>query len=757
MSSVQYKTRGGSSPYGKPRIYFTCHPKDFEQYFEQISKQILNLQNCVIYYRKPNDCNYSSDSNSIVEDERLDLNKMQLFVIPITNNLLTENNNVIESDYPYAINNKIPVLSIMCENDLDKEYYKLFGKIQYILFHELKTNQQKLELYLNKVLANDTLLKSIHNVFDKRIFISYRRDDKEQAKKIITEIHKLPEFYNTATWYDDYILPEDVFPEVISESILNSDIFMLLVSPRLINLPNYVHSDEYPLACKNNKTIIPISIEKTDLSELYRVYEKLENYLPTSFQESNEHVCFNMNDTNLLKQALMSCFTEEKLKQSLTPQDEYYLGVAYLLGIEVEVNKIRGVLYIKKAAKRGCVEAVKKLIDMYGNGVGVEIDREKQIDWMYYLCNLYRCNYKKEPNISNLFMVLTAYSILAEKLFLSGYLSESIKTTRKNLSAAKALVENTLYNIHLNSDHAKLAYLQTIYCWYSEQLSIMGSRLIAQKNHNSAEELFIESNKYLLKMKNGDDDTNFKFVNELTNKYNINIKDSTGLAHDISQNYNCLGQIKRFQKDYELAIHYYKAASDCVFELAKEYVSKSFFVPKDFFKEFESYKKFNSCIRYNANLIMYSFIDSKIEMEWCKYKLYNDDISAMQQLLKLIELTKAFCVEGEDERFLALIATAYQHLAVVSFEKQIKKSYEYINIALTINKYITHTLNKTVYNHNLYNDEQILLSVINKMKRLGLKNNSFHLTVEGLINEWNDNSQYTLSELFESLEENDDF
>lgn len=31
-----YKTRGNSSPKNKPKVYFTCHPDDFERFFEKI-------------------------------------------------------------------------------------------------------------------------------------------------------------------------------------------------------------------------------------------------------------------------------------------------------------------------------------------------------------------------------------------------------------------------------------------------------------------------------------------------------------------------------------------------------------------------------------------------------------------------------------------------------------------------------------------------------------------------------------------------
>lgn len=47
MAKSRYKTRGMSSPQGKPRAYFCCHPADFQTYFETVSNEVLvKQQNC---------------------------------------------------------------------------------------------------------------------------------------------------------------------------------------------------------------------------------------------------------------------------------------------------------------------------------------------------------------------------------------------------------------------------------------------------------------------------------------------------------------------------------------------------------------------------------------------------------------------------------------------------------------------------------------------------------------------------------------
>ena len=99
-----YKTIDNVNPRGKRGIFFTCHPDDFDKYFEIISEDILKIRDCAIYYTQ--DLNQDlSDDNATV-----DLQRMSLFVIPVTKKLLTENNIAIDHDLNFAKENHIPIL-----------------------------------------------------------------------------------------------------------------------------------------------------------------------------------------------------------------------------------------------------------------------------------------------------------------------------------------------------------------------------------------------------------------------------------------------------------------------------------------------------------------------------------------------------------------------------------------------------------------------------------------------------------------------
>lgn len=50
MSDLLYRTRGMVNPKGKPRVYFTCHPDDFDKSFNKVCKDIFKTHDCAIFY-----------------------------------------------------------------------------------------------------------------------------------------------------------------------------------------------------------------------------------------------------------------------------------------------------------------------------------------------------------------------------------------------------------------------------------------------------------------------------------------------------------------------------------------------------------------------------------------------------------------------------------------------------------------------------------------------------------------------------------
>ncbi|MCR4750706.1 MAG: hypothetical protein K5852_00250 [Eubacterium sp.] len=149
---MKYKTRGMSSPNNKARVYFTCHPDDFGKHFQRITDAILNEQNCAIWYMDPDE---AIDEGSYCEE----LERMQLFVLPVTRAFLETENRARNMDYAYAAEHHKPVLPVMVESGLAAEFSRICGDRHIVdeTSHDstARTYEERLSEFLRTVLIGD--------------------------------------------------------------------------------------------------------------------------------------------------------------------------------------------------------------------------------------------------------------------------------------------------------------------------------------------------------------------------------------------------------------------------------------------------------------------------------------------------------------------------------------------------------------------------------------------------------------------------
>lgn len=50
MDFLKCNTKGNADTRGKPRMYFTCHPDDFNRAFDKICGDIFKTHDCAVYY-----------------------------------------------------------------------------------------------------------------------------------------------------------------------------------------------------------------------------------------------------------------------------------------------------------------------------------------------------------------------------------------------------------------------------------------------------------------------------------------------------------------------------------------------------------------------------------------------------------------------------------------------------------------------------------------------------------------------------------
>lgn len=387
MAKLSYKTRGNTSPQGKPKVYFCCHPGDFPLYFDPVSDEILEKQNCSVWYLQDPE---SPRDEALLED----LRQMQLFVMPVTTNLLYSDSSALEVEFPFAVENHIPVLPLMQETGLEARFNEKCGALQFLDKHTVDETaigyDQKLESYLSSVLIGDEQAEKIRAAFDAYVFLSYRKKDRKYAQELMRLIHKNDFCRDIAIWYDEFLTPGENFNDSIQKALDKSGLFVLTVTPNLVNESNYIKDIEYPLAKQSGKPILPAELVPTDPARLACDY-------PGIPKSTDAH------DEAALSQALQDAMKQIAIRENDTSAEHlFFIGLAYLGGVDVEVDHEKAVDLITAAADAGLVEAMAKLADMYRNGIGVARSYEAAIAWQEKLIRQLKLLLRKKPDSETL-------------------------------------------------------------------------------------------------------------------------------------------------------------------------------------------------------------------------------------------------------------------------------------------------------------------------------------------------------------------
>ena len=349
---MKFKTRGNSNPSRKAKVYFCSHPADFKGYFDSITDEILSYNDCAIWY---------DEDEKNVRDELFynDLKQMLLFVMPVTTKLLTQKSRAMDEDFEFAIANHIPVLPLMMESGLGAEYKQKFGDLQFLSKNRSDSTEisyeEKLRKYLNSILLDDETIKKIQDAFDAYIFLSYRKKDRIFAQELMRLIHRNDFCRDIAIWYDEFLTPGEDFNKTIRDALEKSGLFVLAVTPSLlepsvdengVERPNYIEKEEYPMAKKSGKPILPAEMVKTDKDILAKKFADIPS-------------CADAHDETILTDALLKSLEKiAKRENDKNPEHNFFIGLAYLNGIDVEVDHERAVELITFAAEKNIPEAM---------------------------------------------------------------------------------------------------------------------------------------------------------------------------------------------------------------------------------------------------------------------------------------------------------------------------------------------------------------------------------------------------------------
>lgn len=422
LYALKYKTRGDASPRGKRKVYYTAHESEREVYFEDICGDILRLQDCAIWYD-------GGEGEEVDEQSReQDLADMNLFVIPVTARLLQNPECQAIQEFKYAVAHHIPVLPLMQEGGLDELFSRVCGDVQYLdKYADDPTAisfDEKLSRFLSSVLIGDELAERIRKAFDAYIFLSYRKKDRKYARELMGLIHKNEFCRDIAIWYDEFLTPGESFNDEIAEELEKSRLFALAVTPNLINEQNYVMQVEYPMAQKAGKPILPAELVKTSKKGLKKGFEAIPEPI-------------DAHDSPALSDALMQALGELAIRENdNSPEHNFFIGLAYLSGIDVEIDHERAVRLITSSAEAGLIQAVEKITQMYRDGEGVERNLETSVQWNKRLVELK----KQEAEVGDAKAVdryLSELNNLAYRIFRISKIEESISVYRDLESEAE--------------------------------------------------------------------------------------------------------------------------------------------------------------------------------------------------------------------------------------------------------------------------------------------------------------------------------
>ena len=344
------------------------------------------------------------DHTPPTEEERTDLSEMRLFLLPVTRRALGDG--AVMADAAYAAEHRIPLLPLFMEEGLEEEFNRTFGNLQALSPFDRDATAipfaEKLEKYLSSVLLSDGMAERVRAAFDAYIFLSYRKKDRLLAQKLMRLIHENEFARDIAIWYDEFLVPGEDWSESIEEALAKSRLFALAVTPNLLEEGNFVKNVEYPAACVAGKPIVAAEVAETDREALTSAFPNLPAVVGA--------------ETAALPEALLSALSGIALRENdADPVHNFFIGLAYLSGIDVERDPERALTLITSSAEAGVPEAMEKLSQMYETGDGAERDYEASALWMEKLAAIRRRQWEQKQTEESYDAYFSALSDAVEK------------------------------------------------------------------------------------------------------------------------------------------------------------------------------------------------------------------------------------------------------------------------------------------------------------------------------------------------------
>ena len=215
---------------------------------------------------------------------------------------------------------------------------------------------------------------------------------------------------------------------------------------------------EYPKAKENRKKILPFEMLETEGDMLRELYREI----PTPIDPNNEKE---------FERALRDYLPIAIEKDEHNSTHNFFVGLAYLTGIDVEVDRDRAFDLIFSAAEDGLYEAMKKIVSMYSTGEGVAKNTERAITWQKKIITKLADTAEESLSEDDAIAYLRESMLLAEMAYLAEDYDSAEDACERSYNLAKVLSfgsidknplkkAKTLFNKYiLNRSHYEESFL----------------------------------------------------------------------------------------------------------------------------------------------------------------------------------------------------------------------------------------------------------------------------------------------------------
>lgn len=355
---------------------------------------------------------------------------MDIIVLVVTNKfLMNSTTNVgLNIDFKIAKENKLIVLPILIESNLQNDFNSYVAHYHFIDKNNSTYNQQLKEFFDKNFNVYIRLIET-KNPYKGKVFISYRKKDKIQLIKLLDFISNLNYFDSLEIWYDEYLIPGEKYNEIIDESIKNCDFVLFLITENCLEKNNYIETIEYPKAVEYEKKIIPVTFNDVKMPYINEIYRGLEEII--NLNENSKELEQRIRDIS----NLTTIFVNE-----LTAEEMGVLAIDYLDNQKLNKNNSKRLELLFSSAKRRYYPAMYILGNLYLEGIILQKNLDKAFYWLDKSLQIVLQKFDNSYNRPEYESVIISYGISAAKNALQLY----------NLLKDRGIIDNKYLYIYFD-------------------------------------------------------------------------------------------------------------------------------------------------------------------------------------------------------------------------------------------------------------------------------------------------------------------